>query len=177
MFFPSYLLSSLLPLLVSTFLYAYTSFNLMSRINYRYNLFTGWRQKVAFHFWSFQSFISFPLQRSHLSYQDRPVDMRLQFNQQAILDVLVPSQSIQRNVTNVFTLCYADVPTNCGKQAILCLLSLCKIFTSRQKTFLSAQQQTCPIINCIHSTHFPGKNTSVTKLNLPADVLWEVISD
>lgn len=37
-------------------------------------------------------------------------------------------------------------------------LSLCKIFTSRWM-LLTAQQQTCPIINCTHSTISPGKNT------------------
>lgn len=43
--------------------------------------------------------------------------------------------------------------------------------------FVTAQQQSGPIINYMHSTHSPGKNTRVTKLNLPADVLWVVISD
>lgn len=56
------------------------------------------------------------------------------------------------------------------------LLSSCKIFISGWM-LLTAQQQTCPIINWAHSTISPGKNTSVTKLNLAADALWVAISD
>lgn len=85
--------------------------------------------------------------------------MCLQLEQEAIVDFPIPSQSSQRNVTDVLPFAALMYVQTAETKLAFVFLSLCKIFTSRQKMFLTAQQQTGPIINYAHSTASPGKNT------------------
>lgn len=83
--------------------------------------------------------------------------MCLQSEQQAIRDFHIPGQ-FQRNVTDVLPFAAVMCVQTAEIMLAFVFLSLYKIFTSRWM-LLTAQQQTCPIISCTHSTISPGKNT------------------